>query len=249
MRCEPFWQIDVSIGDPFDDADVNAGIQPSRHELLGFHRLAGCHGAALKFAHLIEDMLKLLSVIFQSAFGLLHGNVSAPNKSRRVTFANRSLAVDDVIHFWLRHRWVVAFVVATAAVTDHVDDDIFAEGLPVVHGELGHPDTGFRIVAIDVEYRCANRFRHISGIFTGPRVLRRRGEPDLVVHDNVHGAAGTVPTQKRQVERLGHHALPGEGGIAVEGDRQHSEALGSLIEEVLLGSGDAFQYRVHCLQV
>ena len=44
----------------------------------------------------------------------------------------------------------------------------------------------------------------------------RGGEAELVVDDDVHRAAGAVAGQARQVERLGHHALAGEGGVAVD---------------------------------
>src|SRR6187200_1924074 len=44
-------------------------------------------------------------------------------------------------------------------------------------------------------------------------------EPDLVVDHHVHGAAGAETTQQRQVQRLGHHALPGECRVAVQHQR------------------------------
>ena len=44
MRGETCGQVDVCIGDPFDDTDIDPGVQPSRHELLGLHRLAGRRG-------------------------------------------------------------------------------------------------------------------------------------------------------------------------------------------------------------
>src|SRR5215468_8866783 len=56
----------------------------------------------------------------------------------------------------------------------------------------------------------------VGRVHARPRVLRRGGEADLVVHDDVHRAAGPVSAQQRQVQRLGHHALPGERGIAVD---------------------------------
>ena len=44
---------------------------------------------------------------------------------------------------------------------------------------------------------------------------RRGREADLVVDDDVHGAAGAVAAQLRQVQRLGDHALAGERRVAV----------------------------------
>ena len=78
----------------------------------------------------------------------------------------------------------------------------------------------------------------------------RGGEPDLVVDHDVHGAAGAVAAQQRQVQRLGDHALAGERGVAVHHQRQHGvAALVALVEQVLLGPDDALQHRVDGLQV
>ncbi len=48
-------------------------------------------------------------------------------------------------------------------------------------------------------------------------------EPQLVVHHDMDRAAGAVPGQLGQLEGLGHHALAGEGGVAVDEHRQHVE--------------------------
>ena len=76
-----------------------------------------------------------------------------------------------------------------------------------------------------------------SGCFGGG------GEPDLVVDDHVHGAAGAVPAQQREVQRFGDHALAGERGVAVQHQRHHRVALFAvaLVEQVLLGPDDPFQ--------
>ena len=46
--------------------------------------------------------------------------------------------------------------------------------------------------------------------------MRRRGKADLVVHHDMHRAAGLVAAQARQAKALGHHALPGKGRIAMQ---------------------------------
>ena len=81
------------------------------------------------------------------------------------------------------------------------------------------------------------------------RVFRGGGEADLVVDHHVHGAAGAVAAQLRQVERLGDHALAGEGGVAVDRERQHGVALQPTVDPVLLGPDDALEHRVDRLQV
>ena len=42
--------------------------------------------------------------------------------------------------------------------------------------------------------------------------------------------------QARQAEALGHHALAGEGGVAMQQQRQHLGALDDVAELVLLGA-------------
>ena len=51
--------------------------------------------------------------------------------------------------------------------------------------------------------------------------MRRCGEADLVVDDEVHGAASAVPTQTRKRKAFRHHALPRERGVAMNEQRHH----------------------------
>ena len=58
---------------------------------------------------------------------------------------------DFPVHDRLRVSRIVAFVVAVAAVADHVDDDIALELLAVIEGEAKHAQGCFGIVAIHVK--------------------------------------------------------------------------------------------------
>ena len=53
----------------------------------------------------------------------------------------------------------------------------------------------------------------------------RGGEADLVVDDDVDGAAGAIAFELRKIERFRHHALAGERGVAVDEHGQHLAAL------------------------
>ena len=90
--------------------------------------------------------------------------------------------------------------------------------------------------------------RDVGGIRRRARFVGQRGEADLVVDDQVDGAAGGVAVELRQVQRLGHHALAGERRVAVDQHRNHALALG-IAEPVLLGAHDAFHHRIHGFQV
>ena len=130
---------------------------------------------------------------------------------------------------------------AAPPVAQHVDDDVLVELLPEVHRQPGDPHAGFGIVAVDVEDRCPNHFRDIGAVLGRPGELRCGGEADLVVHDDVDGAAGAVSLEQRQVQRLGHHALAGERGIPVQHQRNHGEIAwfavrADPLDQVLLGA-------------
>ena len=154
-----------------------------------------------------------------------------------------------MVHQRLGHRGVVALVVAAPAVADHVDDDVLVELHPELEGQLGHPHAGLGVVAVHVEDRRLDHPRDVGAVHRGARGRRRGREPDLVVDDDVHGAAGAVAAQLRQVQRLGHHALAGERGVAVQQHRQHREEGTAPVEPVLLGPDDALEHRVHGLEV
>ena len=78
--------------------------------------------------------------------------------------------------------------------------------------------------------------------------MRRRGETDLVVHHDMHGAAGFVTFQARERKTLCHNTLTGKGRIAVQQDRQNLAAR-AVVFLILLGADLAQNHRVHRLKV
>ncbi len=94
--------------------------------------------------------------------------------------------------------------------------------------------------------------RGIGRIRRGARIARAGGEADLVVDDEVDGAAGLVALQPHQHEAFGDHALAGEGRVAVQQQRQHLAAVGALVDaeiQGLFGARLAQDHRVDDLQV
>ena len=172
-----------------------------------------------------------------------------PTSASVYSFRTLRLRVDDVVHQRLGERRVVRLVVPASAVADHVDDDVLLELAPELDRELRHPNARLRVVAVHVEDRRRDHARDVGAVQRRARRGRRGREADLVVHDHVDGAAGAVPAQLREVQRLGHHALAGEGGVAVHQQRQHGEPGLALVEHVLLGPHDALEHRVDRLQV
>ncbi len=186
-------------------------------DLAGWlNRLVGCFGG---LAGLAEDLLELLLVVAQRTLGLFDGDVATADQRLGVELAGRALGVDHVVHQRLRERGVVGLVVPAPAVADQVDDDVLLEGPAELEGLLGDAHDRFGVVAIDVEDRRLDGARDIGGVDAGACSGRCGGEADLVVDDHVNGAAGAVAAQLRQLERLGHNALPGEGGVTMHEER------------------------------
>ena len=154
------------------------------------------------------------------------------------------------VHQRLRERRLVGLVVAVPAVAEHVDHDRLLEPLAELGGDLGDVHHGFRVVAVDVEDRRLHHLGHVRAVGRGARVARVGGEADLVVDDEVDRAAGAVALEAGEAEALGHHALAGEGRIAVDQQRQHRRALAGLAAVlVLLGAHLAEHHGIDDLQV
>ncbi len=169
-----------------------------------------------------------------------------------VELAGRRVVLDLGVHQGLGERRVVALVVAEPAIAEHVDHRVLTELLPVLGGDLGREDHRLGVVPVGVEDRRLHHQGHVGRVGGGPRVARAGGEADLIVDDEVQGAVGLVTLQPHQGETLGHHALAGEGGVAVQQQRQDlaATALGVLAHvEGLLGARLAQHHRIDDLQV
>ena len=82
---------------------------------------------------------------------------------------------------------------------------------------------GLRIFAVHVEDRDFEHAHDVGRVARRAGVVRHRGEADLVVDDDVDGAAGRVALEPRQVQRLGDDALSDERRVAVD-EQRHDAA-------------------------
>ncbi|GBD41382.1 hypothetical protein HRbin39_00763 [bacterium HR39] len=166
----------------------------------------------------------------------------------REDLPHRGVLGDLLVHERLGEARFVALVVAVTPVAPQVDDHVLLELPAVLGGELGHLHHRHRIVAVDVEHRRLDAPRHVGGIGRAAGVGRARGEADLVVDDDVDGAADPIAPQLGHLEALVHHALADEGGIAVDQQRPHPLAL-RIAAQPLLGAGLAHHHRIDRLEV
>ena len=85
---------------------------------------------------------------------------------------HRGMLLDLAVHQRLRVARVVAFVVAVAAIADHIDHHVLLELLAVVESDLHHPYGGIGIVAVDVENRRLHAARDVRRVRCGARFVR-----------------------------------------------------------------------------
>ena len=161
---------------------------------------------------------------------------------------------DARVHQRLRVARLVALVVPEAAEADHVEHHVLVELLPVVERDAQGPVGRLGVVAVDVEDGELRHARHVGRVDGRAPRLRRRGEADLVVDDDVDGAARAVAFQLGELQGLHHDALPGEGRVAVEqdGERAVNDLLARLalkLPRVLLGAHHALDHGVNEFEV
>ena len=108
---------------------------------------------------------------------------------------------------------------AVTAITDDVQHDVSGKPHAELGSHVGAEDHRLRVVAVDVQDRRLDRLRDIGAIQTGIGVRRDGSEADLVVDDDVDGAAGAVADQLAHRQGFVNQALTGEGGVAMHQNR------------------------------
>ena len=142
---------------------------------------------------------------------------------------------------------------ALATVAIHVDDDIAAEFLAKFEGEKRGPVKLHRLLAVDVEDRCLDHFCDVSRVGGRAGILRHGGEADLIVDDEMDGAARAIAFELGEIEHLRDRALAGKCGVAVKQNRQNlatvNFAAAAFAEDSLTSAGLALDERIDGLQV
>ena len=161
------------------------------------------------------------------------------------------MRLDALVQQRLRVRRLIAFVVPVPAISHEVDQEIAAELRAVGHRNPHGGHARLRVVGVDMEDRHLETLRQVARESRGPRVGGIGGEADLVVHDDVQRAAHIVAGQVGEVERLGHHTLTRERGVAVNADRDHRlhVAHGGRVGLALVCARVPLQHRIHDLEV
>ncbi len=153
---------------------------------------------------------------------------------------------DLFVHHRVGEHRLVAFVVTKAAVADNIQNDVLVELLTEFGGHTGSMHNCFWVVAVDVENRCLDHQRDVGGVGAGAAKVRRCRKADLVVHDDMHRAAGFVTFQAGQAEAFCNDTLARECRIAMQQNAHDAFAI-NVAFLILLGADFADDHRVHGL--
>ena len=159
------------------------------------------------------------------------------------------MALDDLVHQWLRETGFVAFIMAKAAVAPHVDDDVAVECLAEFNRNFTGEGHRFGIITIDVEYWRLNALCNVGWIRRRPRILRAGCETNLVVHDKVQATAGIIPTNAGKAEALPNDALTSKGRVTMQKHGQHLFMLAKVVACGLVRAYLTEYYWIHRFKV
>ena len=151
---------------------------------------------------------------------------AVPLERAGVGLAHGRVLGDRLVHQRLGEARLVALVVAVPAVAPEIDHHVDLELLPELGRQPGDVGHRHRVVAVDVEHRALHAARDVRRVGRAARVGGAGGEADLVVDDQVDGAADPVALEVHHLQALVDDALADEGGVAVHQEADHAGALG-----------------------
>ncbi len=162
-----------------------------------------------------QRVVELLQAGLLNGFAVLGGDPTFAAQLVAIEALHGGMGPDQLVHLGLGEGRLVPFVVPVAPEADEVDHHAAVELLTVLRCQADGVDARFRVIAVDVENGHVQHLSDGGAIERPVGLVGVGGEADLVVDDQVDGAAGRVPGQCGQVQRLRHHSLSGERGIAV----------------------------------
>ena len=173
-------------------------------------------------------------------FDFFFGDDARVEELAREQATDWGVGIDFGVEGRLSEARFVPFVVAVAAIADEIENNILVKALAEFECQLNDGSGGERIVPIDVEDGEAEGFSWSGAVASGAGVFGDSGEGDLVINDDVDGAAGAVAFEAGEVEGFGDDALSDESAVSVNEDGDNFFAFDGILAEALAGAGLAF---------
>ena len=200
------------------------------------------------FLHLQVGLFHAFPKVFPDVLLLLFRQFPALPERRSVQGCGGGARLNPLGLHGRGEGGLVRFIVAQTAVTVHVQNDVPSEFLAELEREVRRPHQVFRAFSVDMQDGGLEHLGHVRGVAGGAGFVRAGGEADLVVDDEVHGAARAVAFQQGKIEHFRHDSLPRESGVSVQDERQHMLAF-RVLQVVLHGPGSAFHHGIHGFQM
>ena len=196
----------------------------------------------------VEVPVQPLPHLPYDGLGLAFRHHALADQALRIEGAHGRVLLDAVVHQGLGEGRLVALVVAMPAVAEHVDHDVFFEGLPELRRDPGDVNDGFDIVPVHMKDRGLDDLGHVGAVRSRACVDRIGGEADLIVDDEMDRSADAVALELRQIERLRNQTLARKGGVAMQQQGHHLGAVAVAMLH-LLGAHLADDDRIDRFQV
>ena len=153
------------------------------------------------------------------------------------------MALYHRVHSRLRRRGFIRFVVAAPAVANKINDNVFFKFVTEIQSKLCHEKHCFGVVCIDVKYRRLHHASNVCAIFGGAGViLTACREADLIINDNMYGAARSVSAGLRHLECFHDDTLSCKCCVSMDNNREDFRAV-SIATPNLACAHRAFDYR------
>ena len=144
------------------------------------------------FPNLLKGFFQLTVDIFFNFTQLFFSDQTFFRQFLRVDTIQRRSFPDPFVHKWLCEIRLITLIVTVPAVTDHIDYNVFAKGLPVLGCYPGDVNRGFRVFSVYMKDGNHQHFRHIGGVTCRSCIFRKCCVADLIVNHKMDCTTGLV---------------------------------------------------------
>ena len=161
MRRKTFRILGEMIENAVQDCTIHAGWR-MRNNTNRFWRRWNLDWFWSRCTRVVESALQFALVVSQCLLGFFHSDVATFYQRLHIQLANIATLSNCLVHKRLCVTWIVTFVVSVAAITNHVNHNVFMELLSIVKCQTRNAHACFWVVAVHVENWSLHSFCNIA---------------------------------------------------------------------------------------
>src|SRR5690606_7891835 len=119
------------------------------------------------------------------------------------------------IEMWLCKLWFITFVMPVTAITNHVNEDVFVEFLPVSNSQCACFNYSFGVVSVYVQHRTLQHGCNTGTVVRRTRVIKISSKAYLVIDYKMYDATYFITFEFAHLQQLINNALSCNSSIAV----------------------------------